>query len=70
MLFFRWALVMIFSGALPPKSMADTFVVSENVGEGGPAGAGLLEVVEMINERRERVPGMTALTTKLEAGRE
>ena len=52
----RSARVTIFSGPSGPKFIADAFVVSEKVGEGGPG-----EVVrrrEMVSERRERARGI------------
>lgn len=39
MLALRSERVMIFAGPFSPRFTADTFVVSENVGEGGPGEA-------------------------------
>lgn len=39
MLALRSERVMIFAGPFSPKLTADAFVVSENVGEGGPGDA-------------------------------
>lgn len=63
MLAFKLALVIILSGPLIPKFMADTFVASEKVGEGGrgPGEAGRL-VGEMAIERSERGRGMADLS--------
>ena len=47
---------MIFSGPSGPKFMADAFVVSEKVGEGGPGEVFLRRW--MARERRERARGM------------
>lgn len=40
----RFALVIIFEGPLAPKFTADTCVVSENVGDGGPGEVCRLEL--------------------------
>ena len=50
----RSARVTIFSGPSGPKFIADAFVVSEKVGEGGPAEGALRPLVET---ERERVEG-------------
>lgn len=52
--------MIILSGPLGPKFMADAFVVSVNVGEGGPGDATRLG--EMAKERRERARGIVILT--------
>lgn len=48
---------MIFSGPLTPKFIADAFVASENVGDGGPGDVVALGG-EMARVRRERGRGM------------
>ena len=52
--------MMILSGPLGPKFMADALVASENVGDGGPGDFVLL--AERVSERRERAAGMTVVT--------
>ena len=56
----RSALVIIFSGPSDPKFIADAFVASEKVGEGGPwAGFGCLLIFEETERvRSERGLGM------------
>ncbi len=53
---FRSPRVIILSGPLGPKFMADALVVSENVGEGGPGDVGRFD--EIARERNERARGM------------
>ena len=52
MLALRFALVMIFSGPPSPKFMPETFVVSDNVGDGGPELTG--RPGDITKARRER----------------
>ena len=60
MLALRFALVMILAGPWSPKFIADAWVVSENVGDGGPE-VKLRFVLEGVNrERRSRVRGMVS----------
>lgn len=55
----RFALVIILSGPLAPKFIADAFVASEKVGEGGPEDAARL-VGAMARDRKERSRGIVA----------
>lgn len=48
--------MIILSGPSGPKFMADAFVVSEKVGDGGPGE--LVRFGEMAKERSERALGM------------
>jgi hypothetical protein len=57
MLALRFDLVMIFSGPFAPKFIADAFVASENVGEGGPGDA-VRVVGAMARDWRERARGI------------
>lgn len=60
---FRSILVIIFAGPCSPKFMAEAFVASENVGDGGPLPVGgalcFGRLVEMASERSERGFGMS-----------
>lgn len=56
MLALRFAFVMIFAGPFGPKSIAETFVASENVGDGGVGDTFRLD--EMARERRDLARGM------------
>jgi hypothetical protein len=60
MLALRSERVMIFAGPFSPKFIADTLVVSENVGEGGPGEAFRFawEFVVIASVRRGRDFGM------------
>ena len=48
--------MIILSGPFGPKFIADAFVVSEKVGDGGPEEAGGRGLIA--NERRERALGI------------
>jgi hypothetical protein len=60
MLALRSERVMIFAGPFSPKFIADMFVVSENVGEGGPGEAFRFAwgFVAIARARRDRDFGM------------
>lgn len=66
MLVFRFVRVMILSGPPAPKCVAEMFVRSDMVGEGGPAPAGRLELMTL--ERNERVPGIVGIPVSLMYG--
>lgn len=64
----RFARVMIFSGPSAPKFMAEAWVESENVGEGGGDGLRLLEPKVRARSERGRPGAMVQAKTVLGAG--
>jgi hypothetical protein len=56
---------MIFSGPFGPKFIADAFVASENVGEGGLGEVAVRLGGEIARDRRERARGIVSYSLRV-----